>query len=432
MITLKRLATLKIGPFPWVLMAVIVVVLLIASQNNLLSNDVIGGLAALMATGYILTNVGARLPLLNQLGGPALLCVLVPSFFLALGMIPQDARTSIQTAINTDNVLYLYVASLVVGSILGIERKLLVRSFPRQFMPLIIGTIVATITGPLVGMLFDINPWHSFLFIVTPILSGGLGEGILPLALAYSSITGESHVGLSSLMIPAALVANIFAIMTASVLNRLSERYPALNADGDQQVTAKPAANPEDHTPFSIELMSAGLLLICTLYTMGRLVSPWINIPSTIAMIIIVVLLKLFKAMPAALEVGAFQVYKSMSKAMTPAILVGYSVLYIPWEVLVAVMQPGCLAVCLTTVISMIGSGFWVGRMLHLRPIDSATVCACHSGFGGTGDIAILSAAKRQYLMPFAEISTSLGGAAMVILATILLRMNWPNLQGIL
>lgn len=427
-----RLASLKIGPFPLAVILAIVLILLLASRHNLLSDDVIGGVAALMTTGYILRTIGAHVPILNKLGGPALLCVLVPSFFLGIGLIPLDALNSIYTAINTDNVLYLYISSLVVGSILGIERKLLLSSFPNKFLPLIIGTIVATIAAPAVGMLFGMNPWHSFLFIVTPILSGGLGEGILPLAVAYAEITGNSHEAYSSLMIPAALIANIIAILCASLLNQLSERYPSLNAYADQLNTGEKVHDPEAHIRFNIELMSAGLLLIFTFYTLGRLVSPLISIPATIAMILIVVLLKLFKAVPATLEVGAFQFYKSISKALTPAILVAYSVLYIPWEALLAILQPGCLAVCLTTVLSMVASGFWVSRQLRINPIDSAVICACHSGFGGTGDIAILSAAKRQNLMPFAEIATSLGGAVMVILATVLLRMNWSHLQGLL
>lgn len=58
---------------------------------------------------------------------------------------------------------------------------------------------------------------------------------------------------------------------------------------------------------------------------------------------------------------------------------------------------------------------------MNMYPIESAIVC-CHSGLGGTGDVAILSAANRMGLMPFAQISTRLGSACTVIAATILMR----------
>ena len=39
-----------------------------------------------------------------------------------------------------------------------------------------------------------------------------------------------------------------------------------------------------------------------------------------------------------------------------------------------------------------------------MYPIDTAIVTACHSGQGGTGDVAILAAGNRMQLMPFAQI----------------------------
>ena len=60
---------------------------------------------------------------------------------------------------------------------------------------------------------------------------------------------------------------------------------------------------------------------------------------------------------------------------------------------------------------------------MKMYPVESAIVTGCHSGLGGTGDVAILSASNRMELMPFAQISTRLGGAAMVVTATILLKM---------
>ena len=58
---------------------------------------------------------------------------------------------------------------------------------------------------------------------------------------------------------------------------------------------------------------------------------------------------------------------------------------------------------------------------MKMYPVESAIVTGCHSGLGGTGDVAILSASNRMELMPFAQISTRLGGA-MVVTATILLK----------
>jgi Na+/citrate or Na+/malate symporter len=53
--------------------------------------------------------------------------------------------------------------------------------------------------------------------------------------------------------------------------------------------------------------------------------------------------------------------------------------------------------------------------------IESAIVNASRSGQGGTGDIAILTAANRMQLMPFAQIATRIGGAITVTLTLILL-----------
>jgi len=66
------------------------------------------------------------------------------------------------------------------------------------------------------------------------------------------------------------------------------------------------------------------------------------------------------------------------------------------------------------TVATLMATGFVVGRKLGMYPIDAAIVNACHSGQGGTGDVAILTACNRMSLMPFAQIATRIGGALTV------------------
>lgn len=68
-------------------------------------------------------------------------------------------------------------------------------------------------------------------------------------------------------------------------------------------------------------------------------------------------------------------------------------------------------------------TGFFVGRWMGMYPIETAIVNACHSGQGGTGDVAILTAANRMQLMPFAQIATRIGGAVTITAVLVILGM---------
>jgi Na+/citrate or Na+/malate symporter len=121
------------------------------------------------------------------------------------------------------------------------------------------------------------------------------------------------------------------------------------------------------------------------------------------------------------LQQGAFTLYRFFSTAVTYPLLFAIGVALTPWDRLTASLTGPVIVTIVATVTALIGTGFLAGRLIGLHPIDTAIVTACHSGQGGTGDVAILTAANRMALMPFAQIATRIGGAITVTLSLLAL-----------
>lgn len=67
---------------------------------------------------------------------------------------------------------------------------------------------------------------------------------------------------------------------------------------------------------------------------------------------------------------------------------------------------------------AVIGSGA-VGYLVGFYPVDTAlTAGLCMANRGGSGDLACLGAAKRMELMAYAQLSSRLGGAIVLIIAS--------------
>lgn len=100
-----------------------------------------------------------------------------------------------------------------------------------------------------------------------------------------------------------------------------------------------------------------------------------------------------------------------------------FSATQTPWQTLIKGFSPAQLVTCVMTVCALVGTGFLVARRVGLHPAETALVTATHSGMGGAGDIAILTAADRMRLMPFAQIATRIGGGVTVALALVAARI---------
>ncbi|MBI0579294.1 2-hydroxycarboxylate transporter family protein [Neobacillus cucumis] len=423
---LAKLANIKIGVVPLPLYIIIAVVVYAAAVYKQLPADMLGGFAVIMVMGIFLGDMGMRIPILKDIGGPAILSLLVPSILVFLNVINTTGMDAVTQLMKTSNFLYLYISVLVVGSILGMNRRVLIQGFTRMFVPLIVGTISAVVVGALVGLLFGYSIKHTIFYIVVPIIGGGIGEGILPLSLGYGQVLGKASETFVGQLIPAAVIGNTVAIICAGLLSRLGEKKPELTGNG-VLVKTKGGDGITGATsidkPIDFSLMGAGLLIACSFFILGGLGNKFLGIPGPVLMIIAAAVVKSIKVMPVKMEQGAFHLYKFVSGSLTWPLMVGLGMLYIPLKDVVKIVTPAYVIICVAVVLAMMSSGYFVGKLMKMFPVDAAIVTGCHSGLGGTGDVAILSASGRMSLMPFAQVSTRIGGASTVILAIMLLKL---------
>lgn len=370
--------------------------------------------------------LGQKIPIFKDFGGPAILCLLLPSVLVFYDVFSSSSLQAVHVLMKDANFLYFVIASLVVGSILGMNRTVLIQGLIKMFIPLLVGTLSAVAAGIVVGMLFGYSPYHTFFYIIVPIIAGGVGEGILPLSLAYSAISGGSPENYVAQLIPAAIIGNIIAIICAGLLVRIGNKNPNWNGNGmlvKSKEDNEMFKQKEEKLQIDFKLMGTGILLACTLFIFGGMLEKVILIPGAVLMIVASALVKYSNLLPQKIEQGAYQLYKFVSTVFIWPVMIGLGMLYIPLKDVVAVVSIPYIIVCVAVVVSMTVSGFFIGKFVKMYAVESAIVTCCHSGLGGTGDVAILSASNRMELMPFAQISTRIGGAATVILASILLRM---------
>jgi CCS family citrate carrier protein len=416
----------RIGVVPAPVAAAIVAIVAILIGEGALPADILVAVAVLSVGGFVCAEVGKRLPILSSIGAAAIIATFLPSYLVYAHLLPAPLTTSITTFTKSSNFLYLFIACIIVGSILGMDRRMLVGGFLRIFAPLAAGSVAAVGAGCLTGWALGLGLQHTFFKVVIPIMAGGVGEGALPLSIGYAAITHQAQGGIFAEILPVVMFGSLSAILMAGALNLIGKRAPKLTGNGRLQPAeaAPEPAGAEPAAPPTLETIAAATVLAVTLYLAGTVAQKLWDFPAPVAMLIVTVALKLGRLVPPSLERGADVVYRFFRTAVTYPLLFAIGVSLTPWDKLIEAFNAPTLITVVVTVAAMIGTGFVTGKLVGLYPIDAAIVTACHSGQGGTGDVAILTAAERMSLMPFAQIATRIGGAIMVTLALILLRMS--------
>lgn len=427
---------LRVGVLPVPVLAVLLAVLTAFVMTGKLPaagktpSDVCTMMAVLAVGGFLCAEIGKRLPLVKDIGGAAIFATFIPSFFAFHGWIPPVIVQSVTDFTKNTNFLYLFISCIIVGSILSMDRTVLIRGFLKIFVPLAAGSVAAALVGTGVGTLLGLGARDTFFYIVVPIMGGGVGEGAIPLSMGYAEILHLKQGEEFARVLPPVMFGSLTAILLSGALNFVGKRYPHLTGEGRIQPGEQDELNPQQAEvtgQMDVGQIAAGGSIAITLYLVGvalaTLPPEAFRFPAPVVMLFIAVAVKIGMAVPPHLQHGAGIVYKFFRTAVTYPLLFAIGVAMTPWDKLMAALHPANLLTIVATVSTLMITGWFVGKWVKLYPIEAAIVNACHSGQGGTGDVAILTAANRMQMMPFAQIATRIGGAVTVTLALILLKM---------
>ena len=140
-------------------------------------------------------------------------------------------------------------------------------------------------------------------------------------------------------------------------------------------------------------------------------------------MIIIVFVLKALDIVPKELEETVVMFNRVIMTNLTHAVLAGIGLAMIDLTSLAQAMTWQFVLISLTSVVSM-GLASWIlGQVLGMYPVETAIGAGMiNNSMGGTGNIAVLSAADRMEMIAFAQMANRLGGAIVLILGGILIQ----------
>jgi malate:Na+ symporter len=415
-----RIMDFKIGVTPAPVFLLILAVVAVFVSRGKVAGDILMNMALLAVGGFACAELGRRLPFVRHIGAAAIFATLISSYLVYAHLLPVPGVKSITDFTKQSNFLYLFIACIIVGSILGMDRRVLVGGFLKIFAPLALGSIAATGVGCATGAMLGLGLQHTLFKIVVPIMAGGVGEGALPLSIGYASVSHQQQGDLFAQILPSVMLGSLTAILLAGAMNFLGKARPHLTGEGALQIAEQDVALAGEDAirpQPTVEVIAAASIMAVTLYLVGTLAQTLWGFPAPVIMLLLTVALKLGRLVSPRLEEGAYSIYQFFRVGVTYPLLFAIGVAMTPWDKLVAAFNAPTLVTIIATVVTLVATGFGVARLFGMHPVDVAIVNACHSGQGGTGDVAILSAANRMQLMPFAQIATRIGGAITVTLA---------------
>ncbi len=423
-----KLMEMRIGIVPLPIFVILAGIVAYFAKVGKLPTESAMMMGVLALFGFACGEAGKHIPVLKHFGGAAIFATFIPSYLVYMHWLPAEVTKGVTDFTKSTGFLYLFIAAIIIGSIWGMDRGVLIRGFFKIIIPTAIGTVLAALVGTAVGSALGLGVRHTFFYVVIPIMAGGVGEGAIPLSTGYADIMHTSQGGMFAQVLPPVMFGSLVAILMSGALNLLGKRRPNLTGDGRLEPGEHDEMDPKQQEitgHMDVGHIAAAGITVISLYLIGMVIYRvclgfgW-TLPAPLTMLVLAVVVKVTRAVSPKLQQGSYVVYRFFAIGVTYPLLFAIGVAMTPWETLIAAFALPNLITITATVVTMVLTGFFVARWIKMYPVDLAIINACRCAQGGTGNVAILTACERMQLMPFAQVATRIGGLATVFGALLL------------
>ena len=388
--------------------------------------------STLAVFGLLFGEIGDRIPIWDEfIGGGTILVFVLAAVFGTYKLVPENFMKAVNIFYNKQpvNFLEMFIPALIVGSVLTVDRKTLIKSISGYIPLIIIGVTGASIGGIVVGFIFGKTPIDVMMNYVLPIMGGGTGAGAVPMSEMWSSKTGRPASEWFGFAISILSIANVFAILCGALLKKLGEAKPSLTGNGELLIDNSKEAVRDKEVDVKPELTdtTAAFILTGVLFMVSHILGElWesLNIGFDLHRLVFLILLTMFlniaNVVPDRIKAGAKRMQTFFSKHTIWILMAAVGFTTDVQEIINAVTISNLL-IALAIVLGAVGFIMLIARKMKFYPIEAAiTAGLCMANRGGAGDVAVLGAADRMDLMSFAQISSRIGGAMMLVLGSVL------------
>lgn len=422
---MNKLKTMTISGISLPLYLFFMVVIFSAIALDKLPLNMVGITILLVALGHLLYFIGEKLPIMNSyLGGGSVFTLLGATLLASFHLVPTKVIDAVSDFMGGGfGFLDFYIAALICGSILGMNRNLLVKASTKFIPVALITMVVGFFSVGLVGMLLGNGFADSVMYVSLPMMSGGMGAGITPLSQIYADgLANGNQAAIFSQLAPAVTFGNILAIIGALFIAKAFAKTK-YNGHGTL-INATKEELEKSKITLDAQQIGVGMLFSFSLLVVGAILSDFFpKIHEYAFMIVIVFILKALNIVPKKLEDSVVMFNNVVMTNLTHAVLAGIGLSLIDLSTLASAFTWQFVVLCLTSVVSMGAASWFFGMVLGMYPVETAIGAGMiNNSMGGTGNIAVLSASDRMEMIAFAQMANRLCGAIVLILGGILIR----------